>query len=142
MQKIAEAEDMARVLVYPENVEPSFELKDNLRERYEEDHNDAAARAEVRPDFLEADAINRIMMFAREIDRPIHFVHMSSEKGLQRYRKNLDDVPVTAEAQVQHLIVDANEHDLLAKMNPPIRTVAEQRALAGCSQRRYSILLV
>ncbi|AUV82111.1 hypothetical protein C2R22_11000 [Salinigranum rubrum] len=86
---------------------------------------------QVRPDFLEADAINRLMLFADETNCPLHFVHMSSEKGLRAFQRNQAHTraTVTAEAQVQYLTEDARDHDHLAKVNPPIRTRAEHDAL-------------
>lgn len=132
MEEVADVDDEygARVLVHPENVEPAFKIKAEMRERdaYEGNVN---TWNEVRPDFLEADAINRLMLFADETGCPLHFVHMSSEKGLRAFQRNQVNTraEVTSEAQVQYLTEDAREHDLLAKVNPPIRTNEEHDAL-------------
>lgn len=85
----------------------------------------------VRPDFLEVDAINRLMLLADETGCPTHFVHMSSEKGIRAFQRNQERTraEVTAEIQVQHLTEDARDHGLLAKTNPPFRTSEEHDAL-------------
>lgn len=138
MEEVAAVDDEygARVLVHPENVEPSFKIKDEMREAGMEDDS-VNTWNEVRPDFLEADAINRVMLFADETGCPTHFVHMSSEKGMRAFQRNQERTraEVTAEIQVQHLTEDAREHGLLAKMNPPFRTSEEHDALWEGLQR-------
>lgn len=132
LEEIAAVDDEygARALVHPENVEPAFKIKDEMREQGAEGDS-VDTWNDVRPDFLEADAINRLMLFADETGCPVHFVHMSSEKGLRAFQRNqaVTRAEVTAEAQVQYLTEDARDHDLLAKVNPPIRTDAEHDAL-------------
>lgn len=132
MEQVADVDDKygARVLVHPENVEPAFKIKDEMRADGLEGDS-VNTWNEVRPDFLEADAINRLMLFADETGCPLHFVHMSSEKGLRAFQRNQSHTraEVTSEAQVQYLTEDAREHDLLAKVNPPIRTSDEHEAL-------------
>jgi dihydropyrimidinase len=132
LEEIAAVDDEygARALVHPENVEPAFKIKDEMRERGETGDS-VATWNDVRPDFLEADAINRLMLFADETGCPLHFVHMSSEKGLRAFQRNQSRTraEVTSEAQVQYLTEDARDHDRLAKVNPPIRTDAEHEAL-------------
>lgn len=138
MEEVAAVDDEygARVLVHPENVEPSFKIKDEMHEAGMEGDS-VNTWNEVRPDFLEADAINRVMLFADETDCPTHFVHMSSEKGMRAFQRNQarTRAEVTAEIQVQHLTEDAREHGLLAKMNPPFRTSEEHDALWEGLQR-------
>lgn len=132
MEQVADVDDAygARVLVHPENVEPAFKIKTEMRER---DAHDGTVNTwnKVRPDFLEADAINRLMLFADETGCPLHFVHMSTEKGLRAFQRNQvnTSAEVTSEAQVQYLTEDARDHDHMAKVNPPIRTSAEHDAL-------------
>jgi len=132
MEKVAAIDDEygARVLVHPENVEPSFKIKDELRAA-DREPDSVNLWNEVRPDFLEVDAINRLMLFADETGCPTHFVHMSSAKGIGALQRNQPhtDAEVTAEIQVQHLTEDARDHGPLAKMNPPFRTSAEHEAL-------------
>jgi len=132
MKQVADIDDEygARVLVHPENVEPAFKIKDEMREGDEYDGT-VDIWNDVRPDFLETDAINRLMLFADETGCPLHFVHMSSEKGLRAFQRNQASTraEVTSEAQVQYLTEDAHDHDHLAKVNPPIRTSAEHDAL-------------
>lgn len=132
MEEVGAVDDEygARVLVHPENVEPSFKIKDEMRSAGREEDS-VNTWNKVRPDFLEADAINRIMLLADEADCPTHFVHMSSEKGMRAFQRNQERTraEVTAEIQIQHLTEDAREHGLLAKMNPPFRTSDEHDAL-------------
>ncbi|WP_299236686.1 dihydroorotase [Natronomonas sp.] len=132
LEEVAAIDDEygAKALVHPENVEPSFEIKDEMRNAGAEGDS-VNTWNEVRPDFLEADAINRLMLFADETGAPVHFVHMSSEKGMRAFQRNQSRTraEVTAEIQVQHLTEDAREHGMLAKMNPPFRTSAEHDAL-------------
>lgn len=75
----------ARTLVHPENVESSFKIKDEMREAGEDDDS-VDTWNQVRPVFLEADAINRVMPFADETGCPTHFVHRSSERGLRTFQ--------------------------------------------------------
>lgn len=129
METVTELDVPSWVVVHPENVEPSFEIKQQLREKGEVEG--AMTWAKVRPPFLEVDAINRIMLFAEETDCPTHFVHMSSDQGLKAFRENQPDttVPVTCEAQVQHLTEDARDHGMIAKMNPPFRPAEQHETL-------------
>jgi dihydroorotase (multifunctional complex type) len=133
METVADIPDElgARVLVHPENVEPAFKIKAEMRESLGETVENVDVWNQVRPDFLEADAINRLMLFADETGCPLHFVHMSSEKGLRAFQRNqsITRAEVTAEMQVQYVTEDARDHDRLAKVNPPIRTSAEHEAL-------------
>lgn len=131
MQTVADQDEPARVLVHPENVEPSFKIKRDMRASGEWEEEGAITWARVRPAFLEVDAINRIGLFAEETGCPTHFVHMSSAAGVRAFRdvRARYDVKLSAEAQVQYLTEDARDHDLLAKVNPPIRTAAEHEAL-------------
>lgn len=132
LEEIAAVDDEygAKALVHPENVEPSFKIKDEMREAGA-DGDTVETWNQVRPDFLEADAINRLMLFADETGAPVHFVHMSSEKGMRAFQRNQSRTraDVTAEIQVQHLTEDSREHGMLAKMNPPFRTSEEHDAL-------------
>jgi len=131
MEKVGGLDADTQVLVHPENVEPSFSIKRRLREKHGEDVDRAELWDQTRPDFLEADAINRIMLFAEETDCKTHFVHMSTAKGLETFESNQPGMTaeVSAEIQIQHLTVDANEHGVEAKMNPPIRTADQHSPL-------------
>ena len=129
MEQVADLNVPAWTIVHPENVEPSFKIKDEMRE--EGKAEGAITWDSVRPDFLELDAINRLALFANETGCPTHLAHMSSRRSvdLLRQRRADSDVPLTAEVQTQYLTEDARDHDLLAKVNPPIRTSAEHSGL-------------
>ena len=131
MERLGDLDVDTHVLVHPENVEPSFYLKNELREEYGEDVDRGELWDQARPDFLEADAISRIMLFAEETGCRTHFVHMSTAKGLRTFEANQPDMTteVSAEIQIQHLTIDASEHGVEAKMNPPIRTATEHEPL-------------
>lgn len=99
-----------------------------------EGRRDAMCHLESRPDIAEAEAITRLVTFSRFIGNKLHILHLSSGAGMQAVlRAKKDGLPVTAETCPHYLVMTNEEHMVkygsLAKINPPIRSGDDQRAL-------------
>jgi allantoinase len=96
---------------------------------------DPAAHPESRPPVVEAVAVARILTLAEDLGAPIHIAHVSSALALavvRRFRR--DGLDVTAETCPHYLLFDEDDYARLgpyAKINPPIRSRADQTALWG-----------
>jgi dihydroorotase len=94
---------------------------------------DPKAFVESRPNIAEKECISRAIMFAEETGAKLHIYHMSSAEGVDLVgdakERGLD---VTAETGPHYLLLDYTFMDKvgsLMKMNPPIRTKDDQKAL-------------
>ena len=90
----------------------------------------------TRPDFTEAEAVNRFLTIAKAADAPCIVVHLSTKAGLEevlRARKN--GVQVYAETCPQYLLLDDSVYgapfDMSARYicSPPLRKSSDGRAL-------------
>ncbi len=81
----------------------------------------------------ESSIVERDIRFARELNAHIHVAHLSTLEALGAVRRaKAEGVHVTAEVTPHHFtLVDDNvgEFDTHYKMNPPLRSVADRRAL-------------
>ncbi|MBI3968119.1 MAG: amidohydrolase family protein [Chloroflexi bacterium] len=112
--------------VHAENYELIERCYEDLKER-----SDAAAWAEGRPRFGEADAIDTVLRFAEAAGIPIYIPHMSAKEGLDPIAYYKARRPgVYAETLIAYLThtVDSPA-GLLVKVNPPVRTADHQEAL-------------
>jgi dihydroorotase len=78
--------------------------------------------------------IDRDIRLARAAGAHIHIQHVSTRMGVEtlRWWKQRGDVKVTAEAAPHHLLFtedDIGDFDTAYKMNPPLRTRADNEAL-------------
>jgi dihydroorotase/allantoinase len=106
---------------------------------------DPRAHLEGRPDFVEVEAVTRIITMATEAKTELHIHHLSSAAGLQRVMDlRAQGHRVTVEALVSHLFLDDNAYDThgnLIKLNPPIRPAADVEALwAGIGRGDVDII--
>jgi allantoinase len=94
---------------------------------------DPQAHPESRPAVVEAVAIARILTLAEDLAAPVHIAHVSSAQALavvRRFRR--DGLDVTAETCPHYLLFAEPDYTRLgpyAKINPPIRSAADQAAL-------------
>lgn len=94
---------------------------------------DLAAHMESRPPVVEAVAVARLLTMAADLGAPVHIAHVSSAQALAIVRQfQQRGVDVTAETCPHYLFFDEQDYLRLgpyAKINPPIRTAADQQAL-------------
>jgi dihydropyrimidinase len=107
---------------------------DYLEDKYlREGRAPEEAFAAMRPDLLEAEAMNRAMSIAHLMGAPIYFPHCSAEVDLEPLRKAKSrGWKVIGETCPQYLTL-TEESTLrlgpLAKIGPPLRTPADSEAL-------------
>jgi allantoinase len=110
-------------------------LEAGIKRLRETGRTDMAAHPESRPPLVEALAIARILTLAEDLGAPVHIAHVTSQHALaviRRFRR--DGVDVTAETCTPYLFFDQDQALQLGpfgKINPPIRTKADQEALWG-----------
>jgi allantoinase len=108
-------------------------LEAGIRRLQAAGRNDLLAHPESRPPVVEASAIARILTLAEDLGAPVHIAHVTSAQALavvRRFRRaGLD---VTAETCPHYLLFsesDYLQHGPYAKINPPLRSQADQHAL-------------
>lgn len=95
--------------------------------------NDFASHGESRPAVVEAVAVARLLSLAEATGAAVHVAHVSCRQALdvvRRFRR--DGLDVTAETCPHYLLFDEQSvaaHGPYAKINPPIRSRADQEAL-------------
>lgn len=100
------------------------------RARYEgqegPEHND------VRPPEAAAEAVSRILTMVQETGRSVHICHMSTSAELNILEPHHGDLPITTEVCPHHLFLSVETYKgdkNLAKVNPPVRSELDRRAL-------------
>jgi allantoinase len=95
--------------------------------------HDARAHLHSRPEFVEVEAIHRIVTLAGAAGARLHIHHVSTAAGLRLVSEaRARGQQVTAEVLVAHLLLDDSAYERygnLAKLNPPIRPAADVEAL-------------
>lgn len=95
--------------------------------------NDLLAHLESRPSIAEAEAVQRIALFAAQTGAATHLYHLSSRDGLQAVvQARAGGIDVTTETGPRYLFLDAEELQSLGsvlKVNPPVRTHEHGAAL-------------
>ena len=108
--------------VHAENNPILQRLRDELRAA---GRVDARAHLDSRPDFIEAEAIDRAATIAAATGCRLHIHHLSTRAGLERVRLARErGTRVTCEAIVAHLVLDETAYEQygnLVKLNPPVR---------------------
>lgn len=96
---------------------------------------DISAHDTMRPAESEASSIEYAMSLVRKYGTRFHVAHLSTALGLEQVRKAKEEgLPVTCEATPHHLYLNTSHYSTLGtlvKMNPPIRTDADSKALWG-----------
>ncbi len=92
--------------------------------------------AESRPDFCEAEAVARAILWAEQTNSPLYFFHLSSRAGLEYIIASRDrGFPIYAETCTQYLLLTDERYDepdfggAKYVMSPPLRKEADQKAL-------------
>lgn len=87
----------------------------------------------VRPVKSEVRAIEHAIEHVRVSGAALHIAHLSTGEGLARVRSaKAEGLPVTCEVAPHHLFLTIDDYaslGTLVKMNPPLRTVEDQKAL-------------
>lgn len=94
---------------------------------------DLRAHIDSRPPVVEAVAVARLLTMAEDLGTPVHVAHVSSAQALSVIRRfQRDGLDVTAETCPHYLFFDEEDYLRLgpyAKINPPIRSAADQQTL-------------
>lgn len=127
----AAAENGGTVCPHPENIEASWVLRNRLMTKDPDGRGGLRAWNASRPPFVEADAVQRAGLFARETGARLYIVHTSSrealEAGLRARDAGTDIVIETCPHYLTHDI-DWPGGDI-GKINPPLRERADCEAL-------------
>ncbi|MBN1458996.1 MAG: amidohydrolase family protein [Armatimonadetes bacterium] len=111
----------------------TVEILPRLEERYRERNAIPATYTELRPPFLEHEAIRKCIGWAKETGCPLYIVHVTTAESLDLIDAGLSaGVDVAAETCPQYLVLHTGNTDLvLSKTNPPVRQEEDNRALWG-----------
>lgn len=106
------------------------------KEKIEAGEVTPSAHPASRPDYVEAEAINRLAYISSLAGHPVNVVHLSSQAGLNEIRHaRKRGQEITVETCPQYLLLDDHYYDLEnfegAKyvMSPPLRKVEDNKAL-------------
>lgn len=106
------------------------------KEKIEAGETAPNAHPASRPDYVEAEAINRLAYISSLAGHPVNVVHLSSLAGLNEVRNaRKRGQEITVETCPQYLLLDDHYYDLEnfegAKyvMSPPLRKVTDNKAL-------------
>jgi dihydroorotase (multifunctional complex type) len=87
---------------------------------------DPKAYAEARPNEAEADAVAKVVQFARMTGAKVHIFHMSTKEGVDLVAAaKAAGVDISAETAPHYLLTDVDLMDQVGsmlKVNPPVRT--------------------
>ncbi len=108
---------------------------DSLIRRFESDarkarHKSPEIHARIRDNVVAAEAASRAAILSKSVGTPLHIAHISTRQELNVVR--LSKGRVTCEATPHHLLMEEDALGTLgnyAKMNPPLRSDADRRAL-------------
>jgi allantoinase len=120
-------------------------LEWGLAQMQAQGRTDVRAHMESRPPVVEAVAVARLLTMAEDLEAPVHVAHVSCAQALDIVRRFQEDgVDVTAETCPHYLFFDDEDYMRLgpyAKINPPIRSAADQAALwQGLAEGRFSAI--
>ena len=127
----AAAEHGGVVCPHPENIEAAWVLRDRLMAQDPDGRGGLAAWNASRPPFLEADAVQRAGLFARQTGARLYIVHTSSRLALQEGRRAREaGTSITIETCPHYLThsIDWPRGDV-GKINPPLRERSDCEAL-------------
>ncbi|MDO8649438.1 MAG: dihydroorotase family protein [Candidatus Peregrinibacteria bacterium] len=95
--------------------------------------NDVSAHSLMRPPESEVRSIEKAITLAEKYKTPLHIAHLSTAGGMDLIRSaKAAGLSVTCEVAPHHLLLNQKAYahlGTLAKMNPPLRTEADQAAL-------------
>lgn len=127
----AAAANGGMVCPHPENIEAAWVLRKRVMDADPDGRGGLRAWNATRPPFVEADAVQRAGLFARETGARLYIVHTSSgealEAGLRARDASTDIIIETCPHYLTHDI-DWEGGDI-GKINPPLRERADREAL-------------
>ena len=92
---------------------------------------DIRIHSEIRDDICALLATERAVKLSRKYDRRLHVLHLTSAREVEFLRQNKTS-QITVECTPNHLFMTVADYDRLqskAQMNPPIRSIDDQKAL-------------
>jgi dihydroorotase-like cyclic amidohydrolase len=119
------------VCPHPENIEAAWVLRDRLMAQDPDGCGGLAAWNASRPPFLEADAVQRAGLFARQTGARLYIVHTSSRLALEEGRRAREaGTRITIETCPHYLThsIEWARGDI-GKINPPLRERSDCEAL-------------
>ncbi|MFL5846894.1 MAG: dihydroorotase [Solirubrobacteraceae bacterium] len=133
LKKLAATGDV--LMIHAENPEVVWVLRDELKAS---GRDDLAAWDDVRPPFVEAEAIAKASYFANHLGCDVYFVHVSTAESLDEIRTvrtRYADLPIAAET-CPHYLTHSTDSDVgvLGKVNPPLRRPEHLEALWAAIQ--------
>jgi len=119
------------VCPHPENIEASWVLRDRLVATDPDGRGGLAAWNASRPPFVEADAVQRVGMFARHTGARVHIVHVTSREALvAALEQRRQGTNISIETCPHYLTHDVTwPGGIVAKINPPVREKVDCDAL-------------
>jgi dihydropyrimidinase len=127
----AAAENGGMVCPHPENIEAAWVLRKRLLSEDPDGRGGLRAWNASRPPFVEADAVQRAGLFARETGARLYIVHTSSRAALDAGLRARDaGTAITIETCPHYLTHDIEwEGGDVGKINPPLREPDDCEAL-------------
>jgi dihydropyrimidinase len=127
----AAAENGGMVCPHPENIEAAWVLRKRLMSEDPDGRGGLRAWNASRPPFVEADAVQRAGLFARETGARLYIVHTSSRAALDAGLRARDaGTAITIETCPHYLTHDIEwEGGDVGKINPPLREPDDREAL-------------
>jgi dihydroorotase (multifunctional complex type) len=127
----AAAENGGMVCPHPENIEAAWVLRKRLMAEDPDGRGGLRAWNASRPPFVEADAVQRAGLFARETGARLYIVHTSSRAALDAGLRARDaGTAITIETCPHYLTHDIEwEGGDVGKINPPLREADDCEAL-------------
>ena len=127
----AAAENGGMVCPHPENIEAAWVLRKRLMAEDPDGRGGLRAWNASRPPFVEADAVQRAGLFARETGARLYIVHTSSRAALDAGLRARDaGTAITIETCPHYLTHDIEwEGGDVGKINPPLREPDDREAL-------------
>jgi len=119
------------VCPHPENIEASWVLRNRVMASDPEGKGGLRAWNATRPPFVEADAVQRAGLFARETGARLYIVHTSSREALEAGLRARDaGTDIIIETCPHYLTHDVDwEGGDVGKINPPLREREDRDAL-------------
>jgi dihydroorotase (multifunctional complex type) len=119
------------VCPHPENIEVAWVLRDRLKAQDPEGLGGLATWNAARPDFIEAEAIQRAAMLCAAAGAPLYIVHTSSSAALKAAAAaKASGMDITIETCPHYLTHDVTwSRGDVGKINPPLRDPSDRDAL-------------
>lgn len=127
----AAAANGGMVCPHPENIEAAWVLRKRVMDADPDGRGGLRAWNATRPPFVEADAVQRAGLFARETGARLYIVHTSSREALEAGLRARDaGTDIIIETCPHYLTHDIDwEGGDIGKINPPLRERADREAL-------------